>query len=75
MTVTQFNRGYWYAVELKDFAKTIGVPSPGTLRKDELEKAITVFLKTRRIVVPAGRRLSRPRSKDVDRGLSGPGKR
>jgi SAP domain-containing protein len=70
MTVTQFNRGYWYAVELKDFAKTIGVPSAGTLRKDELEKAITVFLETGRIVVPTERSLSRPRSKDVERRLS-----
>jgi hypothetical protein len=24
MTVTQFNTGYWYAVELKVFAKKIG---------------------------------------------------
>ena len=70
MTVTQFNRGYWYAVELKEFAKTIGIPSAGTLRKDELEQAIKVFLKTRKIVVPAGRSRSSPRSKDVERGLS-----
>jgi hypothetical protein len=27
MTVTQFNRGYWYALELKAFGKTIGIPS------------------------------------------------
>jgi hypothetical protein len=25
-TVAQFNRGYWYAVELKEFAKKIGIP-------------------------------------------------
>jgi hypothetical protein len=70
MTVTQFNRGYWYAVELKAFAKKIGIPSAGTLRKDELEQAIKVFLQTRKIVVPTERNLSRSRSKDVERGLS-----
>ena len=70
MTVTQFNRGYWYAVELKQFAKKIGIPSAGTLRKDELEHAIKVFLQTRRIVVPTERSRSKSRRKDVERGLS-----
>ncbi len=46
MTLTQFDNGYWYATELKEFAETIGIPSAGKLRKDELEKAITLFLKT-----------------------------
>ncbi len=44
MTVTQFDHGYWYATELKEFADTIGIPSANKLRKDELEKAITAFL-------------------------------
>ncbi len=46
MTVTQFDNGYWYATELKTFAKAIGIPSAGKLRKDELEKAIISFLGT-----------------------------
>jgi len=25
MTVSQFANGYWYATELKEFAKTIGI--------------------------------------------------
>ena len=37
MTVTQFDNGYWYATEIKAFAKTIGIPSVNKLRKDELE--------------------------------------
>jgi hypothetical protein len=69
-TVTQFNNGYWYAVELKRFAKQIGIPSAGQLRKDELEQAIKTFLQTRRIAVPTRRRLTRSKVKDVDRGLS-----
>lgn len=70
MTVTQFDTGYWYTVELKEFAKKIGIPSAGTLRKDELEQAIKVFLQTGKAVVTTKRRLSRSRSKDVERGLS-----
>ena len=27
MTLTQFDNGYWYATDLKNFAKTIGIPS------------------------------------------------
>jgi len=40
MTATQFDNGYWYATELKDFAERIGIPSASKLRKDELETAI-----------------------------------
>jgi hypothetical protein len=40
MTITQFDHGYWYSTELKCFAKLLGIPSPSTLRKDELERAI-----------------------------------
>jgi len=48
MTSTQFDNGYWYATELKDFAERIGIPSASKLRKDELERAIKVFLQTYR---------------------------
>src|SRR5437870_920369 len=33
MTETQFDNGYWYVTELKDFAARIGVPSASRLRK------------------------------------------
>jgi hypothetical protein len=36
MTSTQFDNGYWYAIELKDFAERIGIPSASKLGKDEL---------------------------------------
>ena len=45
MTQAQFDDGYWYATELKEFAKTIGILSASRLRKDELEMAIKVFAK------------------------------
>src|SRR4051794_3196028 len=70
MTLTQFDNGYWYATELKEFAKAIGIPSANKLRKDELEKAITLFLETGTIKSPTRRSLSTPGTKDVERGLS-----
>ncbi|MEO8451947.1 MAG: hypothetical protein ABI647_19305 [Gemmatimonadota bacterium] len=69
MTVTQFDYGYWYAVELKTFAARIGIPSAGKLRKDELEKAVKVFLKTGKIKSTTKRSLTTPGLRDVERGL------
>jgi hypothetical protein len=70
MTSTQFDNGYWYATELKDFATSLGVPSASKLRKDELEKVIHVFLRTGRIESPTRRSLSTSGVRDVERGLS-----
>ena len=71
MTVTQFDNGYWYAVELKRFAKRLGMAQSGALRKDQLETAIRARLGGRRIAThhrrPRGSSVSEPR--DVDRGL------
>ena len=39
MTAPEFENGYWYADELKDFASQIGLPGSAKLRKDELEHA------------------------------------
>jgi len=70
MTLAQFDNGYWYATEIKEFAKTIGIPSASRLRKDELEKPIKVFLKTGEIVSATKRSLAASGVKDVERGLS-----
>jgi SAP domain-containing protein len=69
MTVTQFDHGYWYATELKHFAKGLGIPSASKLRKDELERAIRVFLRTGVIAQPSRRKVSAPTVRDVERGL------
>ena len=69
MILTEFDNGYWYATELKTFAQTIRLPSAGKLRKDELEKAIRLFLKTGEIKNPAKRNLSMSGIKDIQRGL------
>jgi hypothetical protein len=66
MTVAQFDNGYWYAVDLKAFADSIGIPSSMKLRKDELEAAIRLFLQTGKITSPAKRSLSSPGTKDTD---------
>jgi SAP domain-containing new25 len=70
MTLTQFDNGYWYTTELKDFAKTIGIPSANRLRKDELEDCIKLFLKTGKIEFPNKRSFATRSPKDVDVGLS-----
>jgi hypothetical protein len=70
ITPAQFDNGYWYATEIKEFAKTIGIPSASRLRKDELEKAIKDFLKTGKIESPTKRSLSASGAKDVAQGLS-----
>ncbi|HEY8224173.1 MAG TPA: hypothetical protein VIG25_02770 [Pyrinomonadaceae bacterium] len=70
MTLTQFDNGYWYTNELKDFGKTIGIPSANRLRKDELEDCIKLFLKTGRIELPNKRSFTTRSTKDVDLGLS-----
>lgn len=69
MTLSQFDNGYWYTTELKQFAETIGIPSASKLRKDELEKGIKLFLKTGKIKSPTRRSLSRSGTRDVERGL------
>ena len=70
MTVRDFENGYWYLGQLKNFAERIGIPSAKKLRKDELEKAIVVFLRTGTAALPTTRSLRRTGVKDVDRGLN-----
>jgi SAP domain-containing new25 len=69
MTVTQFDHGYWYATELKHFAKALGILSVNKLRKDELEREIRAFLTTGAIAQPPKRQRSAPKGRDVARGL------
>jgi hypothetical protein len=69
MTLTQFDNGYWHAAELKEFAKSIGIPFANKLRKDEIETAIKHLLKTGKIKSPTKRSLSTSGPKDVELGL------
>src|SRR4051812_1812047 len=69
MTLDQFDRGYWYAGQLRDFALSVGIPGAAKLCKDELEQAVRTLLRTGKISSPTTRELSRLGVKDVDRGL------
>jgi len=69
MTLREFENGYWYRGQLSDFAERIGIPAAKKLRKDELEKAIMVFLRTGAAALPTKRSLRRTGIKDVERGL------
>jgi hypothetical protein len=69
MTVGEFERGYWYLDQLKNFAERIGIPAAKKLRKDELEQAIVAFLRTGNARLPTNRLLRKTGVKDVERGL------
>jgi hypothetical protein len=70
MTVAEFDNGYWYATEVKDFARSIGIPHCNRLRKDELENSIKVYLETGKVELPTRRSLTKSGIKDIERGLS-----
>lgn len=70
MTLTQFDNGYWYATELKAFAKGLGISSAGKLRKDELERAVKHFLAAGKVERPTNRARPAGGVKDVERGLT-----
>ncbi len=70
MTLRDFENGYWYLEQLKNFAERIGIPAAKKLRKDELEKAIVTFLCTGKAALPTKRSLRRIGVKDVDCGLN-----
>jgi hypothetical protein len=69
MTLHDFENGYWYLDQLKDFAERLSIPAAKKLRKDELEKAIVAFLRTGKAVLPTTRSLRKTGVKDVERGL------
>ena len=70
MTLRDFENGYWYIDELKNFAERIGIPAAKKLRKDELEEAIVAFLKTGIAALPTKRSPRKTGVKDVERGLN-----
>ncbi len=70
MTGADFDNGYWYATELREFAVKIGIPSANKLRKDELEKALKHFFRTGETKMLVKRSLAKSGIRDVDRGLA-----
>src|SRR5436190_6923777 len=70
MTLREFENGYWYAEELKDFGRRLQIPGATKLRKDELERAIVAFLRTGKRELPTKRALRKTGIKDLERGLN-----
>lgn len=70
MTLREFENGYWYLEDLKDFAVEIGIPEARRLRKDELERAVVNFLRNGTVKLPTKRALRKTGVKDLERGLS-----
>jgi hypothetical protein len=70
MTLRDFENGYWYVDELRQFARELGVPGATRIRKDELEQAIVTFLRTGKVRSPTNRALHKRGVKDLERGLA-----
>ena len=66
MTVRDFENGYWYLVDLKNFAARIGIPAAKKLRKDELERAVVAFLRTGKAALPTNARCVRRASRTLN---------
>jgi hypothetical protein len=69
ITIKEFDNGYWYAEEIKTFAKKIGIPQSSKLRKDELEKLIKAFLRTGKVTGSTRKNISRAGTRDIEKGL------
>ena len=69
MTLRAFDNGYWYAVELREFAVKMRIPLASKLRKDQLETAIKDLLFAEGAKVGAISVTPKPGPRDVDRGL------
>ena len=70
MTLRDFENGYWYVEQLKNFAEHIGIPAAKKLRKDQLEMAVVAFLRTGKAALPTNRSLRKTGVRDVERGLN-----
>jgi hypothetical protein len=70
MTAEQFDNGYWYAIEIKAFAREIGVSLSSRLRKNELEELIKHFLRTGKVGRPTRKTFPGSRVRDIEKGLN-----
>jgi hypothetical protein len=70
ITEKEFDNGYWYADEIKAFAKQLGIANSSKLRKDELEQLIKYFLRTGEVKNSNRRNVVKTGTKDIDIGLT-----
>lgn len=70
LTEEQFDNGYWYATEIRSFAKSLGIKGLSGLRKDELEDLIRVFLRTGKLAPVRVRSGPSSGTRDSDLGIT-----
>jgi hypothetical protein len=69
ITEEEFDNGYWYADEIRSFAKRLGIANSSRLRKDELERLIKHFFRTGKVKSSNRKNIVKVGVKDVDIGL------
>ena len=69
MTLREFENGYWYAADLREFAVTMRIPFASKLRKDQLEAAIKDLLFADGAKIQSISVTPKQGPRDVDRGL------
>jgi len=70
ITETEFDNGYWYAAEIKAFAKEIGIKNSSKLRKDELEQLIKHYIRTGKVKNSDRKNVLKSGTKDLEIGLT-----
>src|SRR5687768_14404163 len=70
ITETEFDKGYWYASEIKALGKEIGIVNSSKLRKDELEHLIKHYIRTGQIKKAVRKNIIKAGTKDLDKGLT-----
>jgi hypothetical protein len=70
ITAKEFDNGYWYALDLKSFAKEIGIQHTSRLRKDELERLIKEFIRTGKVPDAKPQKPHSKEAKDYELGLT-----
>jgi hypothetical protein len=69
MSLRAFETGYWYASDLIEFGKTLGLPAH-RMRKNELESAIKAYLSTGRLPKTIRSKPVKRGVRDLDKGLT-----
>jgi hypothetical protein len=70
MSVTAFENGYWYATDLVEFGRQLGLPAAHRMRKNELESAIKTYLATGRLPKTIASKPLKKGVKDLEKGLT-----
>jgi SAP domain-containing protein len=69
MSLQAFEHGYWYATDLVEFGRTLGLPAAHRMRKNELESAIKAYLATGRLPKTTTSKPLKKGVRDLDKGL------